>query len=158
MNRITMLKRLVCFTVCVLSAGLAKAQEVDTLLHEADSLFSAGKLIEALAVHEKILTFNPACYEANVYIGCYYYLKGQEKLSEIDKAYKTIQTPNRMQLAHYQDQLKSVYQDFYSWADGYVKKALSVRKNDQMQQIISTIDAFRVRIGLAVPPSKKKRT
>jgi len=137
-------------------AGKVQAQQVDDWLKQADTLFTKGQTAEAKALHEKILQIYPDCFESNVWLGNYHYLKGDARLHEIEADYKRIDGPSRMQTARYQEQQKTIYADYYSKADVYLKKALQIRKNEHLQQLTDAIETYRVRIGLVAPAVRKR--
>jgi len=132
------------------------AQNIDGMLSQADGLFKQGMTEDAKLVYEKIARLDTTCHTSTVWLGNYYFLKGEEKRKQVERAYHTLPNPNRMQSANYQEQLKAVCQAYYLKADTLVKRALRQQQNDQLLSIASSIEAYKIRLGLAKPSVKKK--
>lgn len=133
------------------------SQSVINLQSKASTLLDSGKSDEALKIHEAIVSKDSTNFESNAWLGNYYYLKGSEILANEDKKYNEIRQPTSMQTAIYIDELKRIYYEYFLKAEPFVKKALNQRTNDYMSNIASTIDLFRIRIGLEITHNKKQK-
>lgn len=133
------------------------AQNSVSLLSQADELFKRGMTDEARRVHEEIVRLDTACFESNVWLGNYYYLKGEEKRRQADDAYRTLPDPSSMQSAYYQEQLKKICLEYHSRADTLVQRALRQQASDHLIVMATGIEAFKISLGLSSPPVKKKK-
>lgn len=138
---------LVCCLLCI-NGSLVFAQDVDTLLGEAKSLIDAGKPTDSVLLFHQVLQKDSSNYESLSFLGNYYYLTGKKYIDKADMDFQSIAQPNHMQLAQHQDQLKLLYGQYYEKANTYLKRALAIRENDHLNQLVSYIYAFKVRIGL----------
>lgn len=108
-------------------------------------------------MYEAVVAKDSSCYEALAWLGNYYYLKGKEELTDLDRSYKELREPTRMQSARHQEALKAVYLNWYAKAETCLLNALDVRKNEHLQQLADEIVRYKVRIGLLSPTVKKAR-
>src|SRR5574344_693788 len=90
----------------------AKSQSIADLQKTASDLVSAGKLSEAEPVYIQIVKADSADFDANVWLGNYYYLKGKDAIDAEDSKYNSVKEPSRMQMALHMDKLKSFYTDY----------------------------------------------
>jgi len=151
-----MRKILLLTCLIFLSLVTASAQNVDTLMNEAKRLSEQNHPAEAALIFEKIVEIDAQNYESLAFLGNYNYLLGKQMIDKMEADYKTISQPNRMQIAHYQDELKRIYDLYYEKADRYLMKALRVRGNDHLNKLIQSIQTFREKIELlSVKPKKK---
>lgn len=144
------------FVVCSTFGPVASAQSVDELLSQANSLFKQGLTEQTRQVHEKIIKLDTACIESNRWLGNYYYLKGEDKRKQAEEAYRVLPFPSSMQSAFYQEQLKTICCEYYLRADTLVQRVLRKQPNDYLQSIAAGIEAYKIKLGLAKPPVKKK--
>lgn len=132
------------------------AQNSDTLFTKARILIDQERCNEAASIYEKILEIEIRNYESNTFLGNYYFLLGKQAIDKAEREYKAIAQPNRMQMAHYQDALKAIYNNDYEKANSYLLKALEIQNNDHMKKLVAVIQSFKEQIGLA-PVLKKKK-
>ena len=133
------------------------SENVIDMQSKASTLLDSGKSEEALKIHETIVSMDSSNFESNAWLGNYYFLRGAEILANKDKKYNEIRQPTSMQTAIYIDELKRIYYEYFLKAEPFVKKALNQRTNDYMSNIASTIDLFKIRIGLEMTNNKKKK-
>jgi len=133
----------------------AFALDTDTLMVQARSLVNQDKSRDAALLYEEALGKDSTSYEPSAFLGNYYFLLGKKALNEADAGYRAITQPNRMQMAHHQDQLKYIYHTYYEKAGLYLQKALRIQKNEHLKTLLDTILAFKQKIGL-VPALDKK--
>jgi hypothetical protein len=145
----------VVFVFVSLSQG-CEAQSVSELLSKADGLFKSGMSEEARQVHELIVSQDTSCLESTVWLGNFYFLKGEEKRKEAERAFNTLPYPSSMQSAYYQEQLKSICRDYHMKAELLVERALRKQSNEHLKIIEADIEAFKIRLGFANAPTVKK--
>lgn len=133
-----------------------KAQESDSLRLRAKALFDQGPIEQAVMLYAQIARKDSADYEANVFLGNYYFLLASKICAKTDSVYGLLLQPTRMQTAQYQDKLKEIDRLYYEKADGYLRRALKNRNNTYIQMLLKQMEDFRVRMDL-VPVAKKKR-
>lgn len=133
-------------------------QSVSLLLQEADQQFREGKTEEARQRYEAVLAQDSSSYDALSWLGNYYYLKGKDALNNLERSYKDISEPSRMQMARHQEALKAVYTNWFAKAEACLLKALDVRKNEHIQALLDEVVSFKTRLGLvkAVDAGKRK--
>lgn len=148
-----------CVMVCLVGVPAANGQTVTGLLQEAGQRFAEGKTEEARQRYEAVVAQDSSCYEALAWLGNYFYLKGSDELSALERAYKGVREPTRMQVARHQEQLKAVYTQWYAKAEACINKALDVRKNEHLQHLLDEMVRFKERQGLlkAVEPRRRFR-
>lgn len=132
------------------------AQNTDSLLLQARTLLQHDRSAEAVSIYERILQSDQGNYESYAFLGNYYFLSGQKVLAKTYADYQVIQSPNRMQVARFHEELKAIYFTYFEKADRYLLKALIIKKNDHLEYLVSTIQAYKERVGL-VPVSGKKK-
>lgn len=146
-----------CLALSALYALPTNGQSVARLLQDATLRFQEGKTEEARSLYEAVVAKDSSCYEALAWLGNYYYLKGKEELTGLDRSYKELREPTRMQSARHQEALKAVYLNWYAKAETCLLKALDVRKNEHLQQLADEIERYKLRIGLITPTVKKTK-
>jgi hypothetical protein len=112
---------------------------------------------EAVRVYEKIMIQDSTNYESCAFLGNYYYLQGENAVKKAETDFAAIPQPNRMQVAHYQNELRRIFETSYWKSDLYLQKALLLKKNDHLEKLRATILAFREKLGLVPVTLKKKR-
>jgi tetratricopeptide (TPR) repeat protein len=153
-----MKKGFLLFMVCTcFGQWMAVDQSVASWLKQADSLLATGKVQEAARLHEQIIKQDPERLESLIWLGNYYYLNGETQLNNLEKQFKAIREPNRMQEAYFQEELNRIYTSCFAVADTLLKQSLNQQKNEHIQKLVDSIELFRQRIGL-IPPTGKKRS
>lgn len=127
---------------------------VRVLRIKAEALLDSSRVEEATSLQYEILKLDSVNYDANAWLGNYFYLKGQEKDNEEDKRFSEITSPVRMQTAQHMENLKEIYRDYFAKSEIYVKKALAKRGNDHLQMLLKSIDEYRMQTEIV--PSEKK--
>lgn len=107
--------------------------------------------------HEAKLRQDSSTYASNCWLGNYYTLKGNEQLKVVEKAYASNTSSNRMQIAAYKQQLVAVYHDYYAKAEACLNRVNRTLGNEYLQSLSEKIETYKVRIGLAEKPSKRKK-
>jgi len=132
------------------------AQEVDSLILQANSLVDQQYADEAALIFEKILNKDSANYESLAFLGNYHFLLGEMSIKKANADYQAIIQPNRMQTANYQSTLRKIYYADYVKANLYIQQALRINKNDHLEKLVAKIQAFKIKIGLTPVVGKKK--
>lgn len=151
MYRILLLAGFIC-----LSSLEVFAQDMDSLRNEAKRMMGLNRPADAVSIYEKILERDPQNYESLAFLGDYYYLLGKQMMEESEAEYKAIIQPNRMQSAHYQDEWKRIYYQYFEKADVYFLKALHIQNNDHLNKLVRSIAAYREKVGLSPASTNKK--
>lgn len=133
------------------------SENVIEMQSRASMLLDSGKTEEASKIHEVIFSKDSTNFESNAWLGNYYFLKGAEILANVDKKYNEIRQPTRMQTATYIDDLKRIYYEYFLKAEPFIKNSLNQRSNDYLTNIASTIDLFKIRIGIHISQDKSKK-
>ena len=134
-----------------------RSENVIDMQSKASTLLDSGKPEEASMIHETIVSMDSSNFESNAWLGNYYFLRGAEILTNEDKKYNEIRQPTRMQTANYIDELKRIYYEYFLKAEPFVKNALNQRTNDYLSNISSTIDLFKIRLGVEMAQDKKQK-
>lgn len=152
------LKSLLVFVLIFISCGNIYSQDVRDLVKKANALFQTGNLSEASNVHEKIIAIDTTNFESYSWLGNYFYLQGKQYIEDEDKKYSKLKDPTRMQTAIHMDELKRVYNEYFSKAEPYVQKALTLSANDYLSGVAQSIELFKIRIGIKSMAQKTKVT
>lgn len=135
----------------------ASGQSQAQLLQEADQFFREGKTEEARERYEVLVARDSSSFEALAWLGNYYYLKGKDEWTSLERAYKEVREPTRMQAARHQEALKGVYASWYGKAEACLLKALDVRKNEHLQALLDEVVRIKTRLGISKPVEPGRR-
>jgi tetratricopeptide (TPR) repeat protein len=138
-------------TVCI----VVRAQDAVSLIGQGRILLEKNKTDSAVACFEKALVLDSKNYDALVLLCNYYFLVGKMELDKIETAYLAQESPTRMQVAQYNEDLKSMYAMYYSKAEKYLIQAYLIRRNDYLDEVAGQIADFKERIGIRTPGDKK---
>lgn len=97
---------------------------VDALVACAEASVMRGKEKEALALYEKILLLNANNLQANVFLGNYYYLQAEREKNRLERDYKQIVAPTRMQNARYRNGFSDLFSTSYAKAKKYLQRVI----------------------------------
>lgn len=150
-----MRKILFLFFLMGLSLIPALAQDIDSFQNEANKLIEQNRPEDAVILFEKIIATDTRNYESYAFLGNYRFLLGKQAIDKADSGYQKILLPNSMQIAHYDEELRAVYYNYYEKANSYILKALEIQKNDHLNNLIRLIQAFKEKVGL-VPAKTEK--
>lgn len=138
-----------------LSWSDAFAQTVPALMQQGRTLLELNKMDSAMLCFEKVLALDSKNYDALVYLCNYHFLSGQKALDKIETVYLSHESPTRMQVAQYNEDLIGIYKVYYSKAEKYLIQAYLLRRNDHLDDMAGQIADFKVRIGILTPGTKK---
>ena len=131
------------------------AQDAPALIEQGKSLLEQNKTDSAVACFEKVLVLDAKNYDALALLCNYYFLTGKVELDKIETPYLALESPTRMQVAQYNEDLKSIYNTYYSKSENYLIQAYLIRRNDHLDDLAGQIADFKERIGIRTPGVKK---
>lgn len=99
-------------------------ENIDGLLALARVNVLRGKEDEAFQTYEQVLSLEPNSLDANIYAANYFYLQAKLEKQAVERDYKRIQSPTRMQYAHYRNELYRVFEDKYVKARTHFENVL----------------------------------
>ena len=145
---------IICF-IC-LNLVMAFAQVADTLIMKARSLVEQNRPADAAFLFEKIAENDVRNYESLAFLANYHFLLGQQLADRVESDFLKLSQPNRMQIAGYHEELKRIYYQCYEKAGQYLLKALDLQKNDHLNKLLLSIQAFKEKADLMPARTKKK--
>ena len=116
-------------------------QNVEYLSACAELEVLRGKESNALSLYEKILTLDLNHLPANIFVGNYYYLLADQKKQKLDKDYKKIQSPTKMQYAGYRGDLDDIVHSGYAKAKVYLERVMTQFPSTEVKK---TLDKIRL--------------
>ena len=134
---------------------VALAQDVPTLLLLGKSLLEQNKTDSAVSCFEQVLLLDNKNYDALVLLCNYQFLTGQRMLDKLETAYFAHESPTRMAVAQYNEDLSNLYSSYFSKAEKYLIQAYLIRRNDHLDELAGQIADFKERIGIHTPGIKK---
>jgi tetratricopeptide (TPR) repeat protein len=149
-------RKLLLFSALIWSvSNLTAAPTVASLLQRGKTFLESNQTDSAVVCFEKVLDLDPKNYDALVYLCNYHFLVGQKVLDKVETVYLAHESPTRMQVAQYNDDLVKIYKDHYSIAEHYLIEAYLIRRNDHLDNLAGQIADFKERIGMRTPGKKK---
>jgi hypothetical protein len=150
------LKTFVLFiTLLLAGAPVLYAQDATALINRANLLLEQNKTDSAVACFEKVLVLDAKNYDALVFLCNYHFLMGKKELDKIETPYLTHESPTRMQVAQYNQNLKTIYELYFSNAEKLLIQAYLIRRNDHLDEVAGQIADFKERIGIRIPGDKR---
>jgi len=137
------------------SSPLLVAQDAAVLIKHGKMLLEQNKTDSAVACFEKVLELDAKNYDALVFLCNYHFLVGKMELDKIETAYLTHESPTRMQVAQYNEDLKNIYSLYFSKAEKYLIEAYLIRRNDHLDEVAGQIADFKERIGIRNANNKR---
>ncbi|WP_455587325.1 tetratricopeptide repeat protein [Bacteroides sp.] len=105
----------------------------------AETEVCRGKEKEALQTYHKILSLDADNLAANIFIGNYYYLMAEQEKQQLERDYKKISSPTRMQYARYKDGLNRLFTDGYGKARGYLQNVIRQFPSTEVKKTLEKI-------------------
>lgn len=105
-----------------------------------------GKEEDALKTYEQILRIDPEHFNANTFVGNYYFIKAENKKEGVDKEYKRISSPTKMQYANYKNQLAKLYQTEYAKAKVYLQNAIRKSSSQGIKRTLNRIEQLKEKV------------
>ncbi len=97
------------------------------------------KMPDAFSTYSRLIQLNPENYEACLFLGHYYYIRGKNMLNKEDTEFKDIKNPKKMQYASYRDNITKILADEYTAAVKYLELALLMRKSVTVENALHAI-------------------
>lgn len=101
-----------------------KSDNVEWLVACAETEVCRGKEKEALQTYLKVISLDMNNLDANIFVGNYYYLMAEREKQKLERDYKKINSPTRMQYARYKDGLSRLMGDGYGKAKEHLQNVI----------------------------------
>jgi tetratricopeptide (TPR) repeat protein len=111
-------------------------KQVDNLLLLASAYHRVGKDSMAVVNYKKILTYDETNYEANLFIGAYYYLKAEVELKRIKMLYLPDNLYTKMDYARYQLNRKEIISTYVSRSVVFLESAEVSLSTDYLRKML----------------------
>ena len=105
--------------------------QINYLKAKADALLLLGNDTAAVEVQKTILDIDSLNFDANLFLGSYYAIKGQEKLKSIDQQYLEDSNGLSISASVYKEEKRQVIDDDIACAKKYFTIAARVRSNNE---------------------------
>jgi len=115
------------------------SNNIDIICINAENFVLRGKEKEALALYEKALAIDEDNVAANIFIGNYYYLKTEREKQKLDKDYRKIQSPTKMQYASYRQGLEKLVGNGYAKAKVHLKRVVPQFSSSEIKKTLDKI-------------------
>lgn len=134
-------------------------RQVSYLKSKANALLLAGQNDSAAVVQQSILQIDSLDFDANLFLGSYYAVKGEERLDSIDERYlETLGQSTRPALL-YREEKREVLDTDIARARHYFTVAMGIRNNrylsDQLARLEALTDELPQSGGTAIPLLKR---
>ncbi len=136
---------------------------IDYLKVKAEALLLMGAHEKVVEVQQSILQIDSLNFDANLFMGSYYAVKGQEKLASIDERYleEMDNSSTSIQQAAYISEKRAVLDTDIAWAKQYLSVASRTRSNkylsDQLASLSSLTAALPSNSGILLPALKRSK-
>lgn len=112
---------------------------VDILVACAEMEVRCGKVADAKATYEQVVTLDPDNLAACNFLGSYYFLKSEDARKRLEADFKKLASPTRMQYARYRDNLSSLFDSGYSKARTYLQQVLTLFPSSEAGKTLEKI-------------------
>ncbi len=119
-----------------------KPLDITYLTSCAELELMLGKENDALNSYEKVLSLDENNLTANIFIGNYYYFSADKEKQALDKEYKKINSPTRMQYARYRNELSNLVANKFNKAKLYLEKVVSQFPSVEVKKTLNKIHAI----------------
>ncbi|WP_418695927.1 hypothetical protein, partial [Barnesiella intestinihominis] len=116
--------------------------QINYLKAKADALLLLGNDTAAVEVQKTILDIDSLNFDANLFLGSYYAIKGQEKLKSIDKQYLEDSNGLSISASVYKEEKRQVIDDDIACAKKYFTIAARVRSNKYLSEQLSMLSGL----------------
>jgi len=124
-------------SINMLKKELELAPNDELLLSELGELQVKLRLMEdAFLTYSRLIRVNPRNYDACLFLGYNYYVKGKNLLQVEDERYKQIEKPKKIQYTVYLDNIKKVLDRDYKLALQYLSIATSITPVNFVQNVV----------------------
>ena len=130
-------------------------RQVSYLKSKANALLLAGQNDSAAVVPQSILQIDSLDFDANLFLGSYYAVKGEERLDSIDERYLEALGRSAQPAIRYREEKREVLATDIARARHYFTVATGIRNNrylaDQLARLESLSDELPQSGGTAIP-------
>ena len=116
--------------------------QINYLKAKADALLLLGNDTAAVEVQKTILDIDSLNFDANLFLGSYYAIKGQEKLKSIDQQYLEDSNGLSISASVYKEEKRQVIDDDIACAKKYFTIAARVRSNKYLSEQLSMLSGL----------------
>ncbi len=124
-----------------------KPNDVGYLVSCAEMEVARGKEQEALRTYKKVMELNADNLAANIFIGNYLYLMAEQEKQQLERDYKKINAPTRMQHARYRDGLSRVLTTGYNQAKEYLQNVVRQFPSTEARKTLEKIQRIEKEIN-----------
>lgn len=117
-------------------------RQVNYLKSKANALLLAGDSEAAVEVQKSILQIDSLDFDANLFLGSYYAVKGQERLDSIDARYLEEVGQPPVQATHYREAKREVLAADIAAARRYFTTAAQTRSNRYLNDQLARLDGL----------------
>ena len=117
-------------------------RQVNYLKSKANALLLAGDSEAAVEVQKSILQIDSLDFDANLFLGSYYAVKGQERLDSIDARYLEEAGLPPVQATHYREAKREVLAADIAAARRYFTTAAQTRSNRYLNDQLARLDGL----------------
>lgn len=115
-------------------------RQVNYLKSKANALLLAGDSEAAVEVQKSILQIDSLDFDANLFLGSYYAVKGQERLDSIDTRYLEEVGPPPVQASYYREAKREVLASDIASARRYFTAAVQRQSNRYLTNQLARLD------------------
>lgn len=134
-------------------------RQVSYLKSKANALLLAGQNDSAAVVQQSILQIDSLDFDANLFLGSYYAVKGEERLDSIDERYLETLGQSTRPVLLYREEKREVLDTDIARARHYFTVAMGIRNNrylsDQLARLEALTDELPQSGGTAIPLLKR---
>lgn len=113
----------------------------DVLCANAEIAVLRGRENEALTLYEKVLSKDPQNLAANIFIGNFHYFQTDIQKRKLEKDYRNIKSPTKMQTATYRESLQDLLESGYAKAKTHLERVLTQFSSAEAKK---TLDKIRL--------------
>ncbi len=134
-------------------------RQMSYLKSKANALLLAGQNDSAAVVQQSILQIDSLDFDANLFLGSYYAVKGQERLDSIDERYLETLAQSTRPATLYREEKREVLATDIARARHYFTVAAGIHSNrylsDQLARLEALTDELPQSGGTAIPLLKR---
>ncbi|HIY49024.1 MAG TPA: hypothetical protein H9834_04285 [Candidatus Barnesiella excrementavium] len=134
-------------------------RQMSYLKSKANALLLAGRNDSAAVVQQSILQIDSLDFDANLFLGSYYAVKGQERLDSIDERYLETLAQSTRPATLYREEKREVLATDIARARHYFTVAAGIHSNrylsDQLARLEALTDELPQSGGTAIPLLKR---
>lgn len=120
------------------------SQDIRVLTNAAELEVLLGKETDALKTYEKVIAVDANNLPANIYIGNYYYFLAEKDRTQLEKEYKKLNPPTRMQYAHYRDELTRLVVSDFGKAKIYLERVVRLFPSVEAKKTLEKIRQIEI--------------